>query len=1263
MKNKKNLGSKIAIGIVSFVVLLMICLSPNLIRKLSGNINSTNTTTNEAVNTGVVLNLNKTWDYSNNNPIVIKVYNGSDVAININSIISRLYCENNGDCGEYIVTNLDTPITVEPNEEKKYTVEESMLPHSSVLFDVGVQYSMVTDENGTAVTKTYNITSLSIGINNFISELNSSGMTRGESKEFVINSSADASGKDNVYIKLSDTNIHMDKTESLDDLSVYYNIKSGFGNKWFYDHPQTEDATTNKLMFGKENKSNIKKYFSYTSPTDRKTGSGSFEYDSNYTNGFKLTGTPNNTYDKVDVVLGFYFEQYKDSTFGGYEHYSDETSPFSSSEIPHFTLTVYDKSELKAALESAVKKLSKLDEEVDQDSWLNYVFQFSLANSLYGSSEEYKYYTNFLDGYYGRNYEMREVTQTEIDNMISVLNNTTIEQKSSADYSALSNLVKTIQSKQESWYTPESYSEFKNVYDERTNYENLSSAYQVRVNNYVTRLQTAYDKLVMYDADYSAVDAAITSANNVENTTPDGKYELYTKESWNALLDAINSIDRSLKVENQGVVDSYAVAISTAHANLEVAPAIYDKLNDIIAEYKDTEAYTNNWYTDETKNPVEEYLETITFDKKITEQSVVDTWVEELTPLVKALKLKKALGYLDKDNYTPFEGALSLEGYIKYFKEIDRNLYTNEALAVVDEIIQMYEDGTAEIFNLTIDRQEELDTFLREIDNFIKNGLEKKPGNYIKLCDYYKQALNLNLDYYENISDLRQALWDINWDYKIDEQDKIDEETENLRKTINNLVMKSADYTEFNKAYESAKNLNSNYYVDFSKVQTAISNANKAKGLKIDKQKVVDEATNALNKAMDTLTLKNADYSKINTLKSIIEQLDDSKYTNFDIVKKALNAVEYGKKADEQKLVDQMYNELSNAYNNLQKTRANYSELEKAVAKVKEYEPNKSNYTNYSEIEKIINSINYTLTWEDQVKVDELTKKINDTISKLNKKSANYSELSSILSKIPSDYSEFDKALQDEIKLLLNEAKALPSDLKIDEQSKIDILVSKGKLLLEKLPSSNTYENSNNVVLSYLKVNGNKVDISKAPFKYTVEYGVVEAKITVGLASSSSTSRVYGGNVLMPGDNNITIVVTTKDGKSYTYTLIITRKTASDYLSDLSIKNNNIVFSKTKQEYTVKVDKKTNKLDLSAIAEDENATVTIKGNKNIKNGSKVTIEVESTDGSVRVYTLNIQKTGSVDVGIILILIMILAILSAIFKYIQVKRKVNTENNA
>lgn len=1247
MKDKKNIGSKIAIVIISLVVLVVVCLSPNLIGRLLGSVNSVDTSSGEGIKTGVVIDTNLILDSSNE--VTLKIYNGAESDITVNSYIWRNTCKFGCDSENFNVINLDTPITIKANSEEQYVISDAKSKVSALdnngVADVGVQYVLE--------GKVYNLFSFVGNLSDFNPNLNS-GVEEQTSEEFVFQSKHNTEGKDDIFVTLSDNDIHMDISEDLSSLNLTYKLKSDFSNSWTFESPIKESAFAAN-MFGEPNKSNIKDFLYVRTNDESISGKGAFDYSSGKQ--FSINGTPKHVMTHQTIIPTFYFQQYKNKTFGGveYRYVSDLQEDYLSVKIPQFSLTVYDKSGLLTAANNAIERIkSYAEEDVDFDSWYNYAYLvYQNAFNLYESRDFYGYCSTPFEGC-----ETKEITQAEIDRVIDELNNYTFQKKASADYTAYNELVSKIESKQESWYTPESYAKFKVVYDERSNYQDITEAYQSKLNNYVKKLQDAFSELEMLDADYSAVDAAITSANLINNKTEDGKYDKYTEESWNALLDAINGVDRSLKIENQDIVNGYAVAISNAQAGLVEADAIYDDLNEIIAQYRDTEAYINNWYTDETKNPVEDYLKKITFDKKITEQAIVDTWVEELTPLVEALKLKKALGYLDADNYKPFEGALSVEGYINYLRNLDRSLYTEETLEGVDDIINMYEDGTDEIFNLTIDRQEEMDEFLKEFDFVIKYNLEKKPGDYTELCKYYKEALELNLDYYEDVFDLRQALWDINWDYKIDEQDKIDEEAENLRKIINNLVMKLADYTEFNKAYEKAKSLNANYYVDFSKVQVAIANANKATGLKIDKQAIVDEATNSLNEAMNNLALKDADYSKINTLKSVIEQLDESKYTNFEIVKKALNAVEYGKKANEQKLVDQMYNELKNAYDNLQKTRANYSELEKAVENAKKYEPNKNNYTNYSELEKIINSINYTLSWENQDKVDNLTKKINDAVSNLRKKSADYSELSNVLSKIPSDYSEFDKALQNEIKSLLNEARALPSDLKIDEQSKIDALVSKIKLLLEKLPSSNINENSNNVVLSYLKVNGNKVNISKAPFKYTVEYGVVEAKIDVGLASSSSTSKVYGGNVLMPGDNNITIVVTTKDGKTYTYTLIVTRKIASDYLSDLSVKGNDIEFSKTKQEYTVKVDKKTNKLDLSAIAEDENAKVNIKGNKNIKNGSKVTIEVESTDGSVRVYTLNVQKTGSVDVGIILILIMILAILAAIFKFVQEKQKVN-----
>lgn len=1253
MKNKKKVSSKIAIGIILLIILIMVFLSPNLIGRLLGNFNSIDTSSNEGVKTGVVLNLNKGYNYNNDNPIKMKIYNGSDGEITINSIVSRNYCPLSTDCDGLTITNLDTPIIAAKDEEVEYTITDPNTLASGELIDVGVQYSLTTDENGTQVTKIYNIVSTSVDINTPLN-LNIEGINQ-EEKEFTINSSKGTN--DAIYIKLSDVNIHMDKSEDLNDLNVYYSIKSDFGNSWFYDHPQTINATTNKLMFGELNKSNYKSIFTYTDSADRISGSGAFDYS----NQFKLYGTPNSTYSNQDVILGFFFEQHEAGSNSN-EYWSDETTPFSSSEIPHFTLTVYDKSSLKTAIENGIEKINSLDEEVDPDSWEDYLTQIVNAWILYNSRDEYTYFSNLSDSVTQKNYETREVTQTEIDNMVNTLNNTEITKRSLADYLAYNNLIDTIQSKQEAWYTPESYAEFKVVYDERSNYEGLSNTYQVKLDNYVAKLKNSFNNLVMYDADYTNVETAISKANLITNKTDDGKYDLYTKESWNALQNSINEVNYGLKIENQEIVDSYALAITLAYDNLEIGSAIYDDLKDVIFRYKDTEAYNNNWYTDETKNAVEDYLLSVTYDIKITNQSIVDTWTEELTSLVEALTLKKALGYLSSDDYHPFEGSLSIEEYINYLKELDKGLYTDYSLDKIMDIISKFNNNTDSINDITIDRQEEMDVLLQDLNDVI-NSLEKKPGDYTELCDYYNKALALNLDYYEDVSNLRQVLWNINWDYKIDEQSLIDAETEELRKALDALVMKDADYTEFNKAYKNAKNINSSYYTNYSIIEKAISQANSAKGLKIDKQSVVDETTSILNNALDSLVLKDADYSKINSLKVRIEQLDESKYTNFEIVKNALNTIVYGKKITEQDKVDNMYNKLKNAYDNLIKVRAIYTELENAIANAKKYESNKANYTNYQEVENLINSVNYNLNYDEQSKVDELTKQINEAVSKLNKKPANYTELSLVLSKIPSDYSSYDNDLKNEIKDLLEEVKKLPNDLKYDEQSKIDNLVSKAKNIINRLPVINSKENSSKVVLSYLKVNDEKVDISSVPFKYVVEYSVVEAKITVGLVSSNSTYKVYGGNVLMPGDNNVTIVVNTNDGKTYTYTLVITRKTTSDYLSDLSVKESNIYFNKNKQEYTIKIDKNTDKLDLSAIAEDENAKVTIKGNKNLKNGSKVQIEVESTDGSVRVYTLNVQKAGPVDVRVVIILIMVLAILSGVFKFIQVKKKIKEENNA
>lgn len=1226
---KKN----VIIGILTVVsTLLVVCLigfSPNLIKRLLGNVNSTEVGTTQALKTGVIVNTNLTYK-KDTTSIPLKIYNGSDKQITINSVIWRTMCLSDT-CEDFNVINLDTPITIEPDSDYEYKIENvsSLVNNSAV--DIGVQYVL----DG----KTYNLASRSAQITSFDNYTLNKNSAEDIPEEFTIIKNSDkynANYLSDVNIKLSDTDVKMDLSEKLEDLNITYQYKSALYDKMSIYHPQHYYSTSYKFdLFGNPNPSNVANIFSENISEYQQVSQPITDYSSDFQ--FVLKGSPKRVVDGETVILGLYFSQTRYYTPIG------ETAPndyvmgysvrndYSSEKLPQFTLTVYDKSGLATAISNGIAKMEQLSEEdANIDSFM------AFSNLIYNEGVTI--------------YENREVTQAQIDDVTSRINGFEIQLNPKSDYTALDNVISKINNLNRSYYAEGSFTEIDALI---AKYESgLSSNYQAKIDSLSTRLNAAYNSLEMLDADYSKVDSAITTAGLLTNETSDGK-ALYTTESWGNLQEALALVIRGKKIDEQALVDEYARNISNAIANLEYNPADYTELNTFIEDYN----LYKDYFVEESRTEFEEYLKTITFDKNITEQSTVDTWYQELNSLAEKMELKKAQGYYDSDNYEFIEknGYMSLEGYKKYFEGLEKSYYTDESAQMINDVLGELNNSESDLYNYSIMEQAEFDQILMYLQTYI-NMLEKKPGNYEELCEYYVKALNLNIKYYVDVTELTTALSDAKFDWKIDEQDKIDECAKALRDAINNLVLKDADYTAFNVAYNKATSLSAKHYVDFSLVQAAIAEANSVKNLKIDKQSLVDDATDKLNKAMSKLVLKDADYSKIEALKAKIEALDGSKYTNLEVVKEALNNISYGKKANEQDLVDEMYNKLKSAYDSLEKTKADYTEVNKAVSNAKKYESVKDNYSNYSELERVLNSINYDLTWADQVTVDNYVIKINDAISNLRKKLANYTELENLISKIPSDYSNLEQGLQSEIKTLLNEAEKLSRNLTYEEQDKVDSLVIKLRALVDKLPKIDTGEISKEIILSYLKVNGNKVDIKTLPFKCNVGYDITSANIEAGLASKNSVIKIYGGKVLLPGENNVTIIVTTDTGKTYTYTLIINRSKTSDYLSDLTVKKSEIEFSKTKQEYTVKVDRNTSELDLSAVAEDKNAKVTIKGNDNIKNGSKVFVEVESADGSVRVYTLNVQKAGSVDVKVIIILIMVLAILSGIIKYLQEKKK-------
>ena len=102
----------------------------------------------------------------------------------------------------------------------------------------------------------------------------------------------------------------------------------------------------------------------------------------------------------------------------------------------------------------------------------------------------------------------------------------------------------------------------------------------------------------------------------------------------------------------------------------------------------------------------------------------------------------------------------------------------------------------------------------------------------------------------------------------------------------------------------------------------------------------------------------------------------------------------------------------------------------------------------------------------------------------------------------------------------------------------------------------------------------------------------------------------------------------------------------NNYLKSLNIPKYSINFDKETSVYSLKI-KDEKSLDIVAVAEDENADVKINGNRNLKNGSKIEIQVKSESGEVRSYLLNIKKSNSTTIKIVLIVICSVLIICAL----------------
>ena len=194
-------------------------------------------------------------------------------------------------------------------------------------------------------------------------------------------------------------------------------------------------------------------------------------------------------------------------------------------------------------------------------------------------------------------------------------------------------------------------------------------------------------------ADYTAVDAAITSAKALDSN-------LYT--NYSAVEDSINSVDRAKSKAQQTEVDAMAKAIEDAVSALQYKGADYTKVDAAIAK---ANALNKDNYKDFTA--VEAAVNAVVHDKNITEQSEVDAMAKAIEDAIAALQYKDA-------DYTKVDAAIAKAN------ALNKNDYKD--FSGVEAAVKAVVRGK----NIT--EQSEVDKMAKTIEDAIA-ALEKKPAS------------------------------------------------------------------------------------------------------------------------------------------------------------------------------------------------------------------------------------------------------------------------------------------------------------------------------------------------------------------------------------------------------------------------------------------------------------------------------------------------------------------------------------------------------
>lgn len=506
--------------------------------------------------------------------------------------------------------------------------------------------------------------------------------------------------------------------------------------------------------------------------------------------------------------------------------------------------------------------------------------------------------------------------------------------------------------------------------------KNEQSEIDKAYNDFMNTIVAVYDLVPQYTeiCDYTEVVKTIKTIETYK--------DLYTENDIKRLTDFYKSFNWKLgkSEQNQFTVDSNRIQLKDQidMVNTGVVNAINQDMRNLLNEF---------YSIDSSKYEEFSYNKAKTFaDKQSTNATLENIRtqknnIEKLRKLIDELVVKVIVA---PANYE------EVERYKKLASEIDRSIYTEESLELLDNAI------SAVIYDLKETEQQRVNQMALDIRDAY-NALRIKNADYTAVREQIQRFEALNKTEYteESLNIVTNIIDSIQWNLLITIQNKVDKYASELKVAIDELELKPADFTCLDKVIATLPEDYFKYYDNIEDVQKVIAKINRNATVK--EQEEVDKWANELEVAISKLKLKSADYTELNKLmESIPDDLTIYSRKSVDELNGVVNNLDYNLTIHEQDKIDEMVEKLKEAINGLT--------LKKTV---------------YKSVVGVLESLDGELK-ELFTSVDELIDSFKDNIAKTHKDAIVEIHNVDVLSNTDEEgWVNYEGTLKDEIQIVL----------------------------------------------------------------------------------------------------------------------------------------------------------------------------------------------------------------------------------------------------